>query len=89
MDFSSYIHTSADRLAELESEISHFDFSGPNAERFQSLNREYTKLKKLLEAWKSFNETKSQISDNKEMLAAGGLDAEMTDLVTSDLKSLE
>lgn len=89
MDFSSYIQTSADRMAELEAEIGHFDFNGPNAERFQALNREYTKLKKLMEAWKRFNDSKSQLADNKEMLAEGGLDAEMAELVTADIKSLE
>ncbi len=89
MDFTSYIQTSSDRLSELEAEINHFDFNGPNADRFQKLNREYTKLKKLLAAWKGFNDAKAQIDDNKEMLASGDLDAEMSEMVSSDLKDLE
>lgn len=89
MDFASYIQTSTDRLSELEAEISHFDFAGPHADRFQALNREYTKLKRLLESWKKLQDAKNQIAENKEMLASGGMDQEMSELVSADLKGLE
>ena len=49
MDISSYIENSSHRLDELEGIIGNFDFSGADSNRkFQELNREYQKLKRLM-----------------------------------------
>jgi len=87
MDFTNYIHTSQDRLAELEGIIANFDFSGPNAQKYQELNREYQKLKRLQEKWQEFSDVQQKIADNKAMLE--GADAEMSELIKADLEALE
>ena len=87
MDLTGYIQNSASRLAELESEISHFDFNNGSNERFQSMNREYQKLKHLQEAWEEFNAVQQQIAENKEMLASGA-DPEMAELISADLEEI-
>ena len=88
MDLTGYIQNSASRLAELESEISHFDFNGAGNDRFQAMNREYQKLKHLQEAWDEYNAVLQQISENKEMLAIGA-DPEMAELISADLEELQ
>ena len=88
MDLAGYIQNSASRLAELESEISHFDFNSASNDRFQAMNREYQKLKHLQEAWDEFNAVKTQIAENKEMLASGA-DPEMAELISADIEELQ
>ena len=88
MDLTGYIQNSASRLAELESEISHFDFTNGSNERFQAMNREYQKLKHLQEAWEEFNGVQQQIAENKEMLASGA-EPEMAELIAADLEELQ
>ena len=87
MDISNYIRTSQERLEELEGIIANFDFSGPNAQKYQELNREYQKLKRLQEKWQLFSDVQRQIADNKAML--DGADADMKELIEADLAALE
>lgn len=88
MELAGYIQKSAERLDELERAIANFDFNGPGAARFQELNREYQKLKKLQDCWRDYNSVQSQIADNHEMLEAGA-DPEMAELINADLEELE
>ena len=88
MDLAGYIQNSASRLAELENEISHFDFNSGSNDRFQAMNREYQKLKQLQEAWNEFNSVQQQIVENKEMLAENS-DPEMAEMITADLEELQ
>ena len=88
MELAGYIQKSAERLDELERAIANFDFNGPGAVRFQELNREYQKLKKLQDCWRDYNSVQSQIADNHEMLDAGA-DPEMAELINADLEELE
>lgn len=88
MELAGYIQKSAERLDELERAIANFDFNGPGAGRFQELNREYQKLKKLQDCWRDYNSVQSQIADNHEMLEAGA-DPEMAELINTDLEELE
>ena len=87
MELGGYIQKSAERLDELERAIANFDFNGAGANRFQELNREYQKLKKLQDCWKQYTSVKTQIADNHEMLEAGA-DPEMVDLINADLEEL-
>ena len=88
MDLAGYIQNSASRLAELENEISHFDFASAGNDRFQAMNREYQKLKQLQEAWNEFNSVQRQIVENKEMLS-GNNDPEMAEMIAADLEELQ
>ncbi|MBR4519463.1 MAG: peptide chain release factor 1 [Victivallales bacterium] len=88
MDLAGYIQNSASRLAELENEISHFDFASAGNDRFQAMNREYQKLKQLQEAWDEFNSVQRQIVENKEMLS-GNNDPEMAEMISADLEELQ
>ena len=88
MDLAGYIPNSASRLAELENEISHFDFASAGNDRFQAMNREYQKLKQLQEAWDEFNSVQRQIVENKEMLS-GNNDPEMAEMISADLEELQ
>lgn len=87
MELGGYIQKSAERLDELERSIANFDFNGPGASRFQELNREYQKLKKLQDCWKDYNNVRKQLADNREMLEAGA-DPEMTELINADIDEL-
>jgi peptide chain release factor 1 len=75
------------RLEELEETLGNYDFSAGNR-RFQELNFEYQKLKRLLAAWDEYNAAQRQQVENRDMLAAGGLDAEMSELISADLEEL-
>lgn len=88
MELSSYIQKNADRLGELESGIANFNFTTGSQKRFQELNREYQKLKRLMAAWKEYQSVEQQYADNEAMLAAGA-DAEMTELINADQEELK
>ena len=86
MDLSSYIRNSSMRLDELEETLGNYDFSNGNR-RFQELNYEYQKLKRLLTAWEDYNAVQRQQVENRELLA-DGLDPEMAELVSADQEEL-
>ncbi len=87
MDLGSYIQKNAVRLEELESEIANFNFDSGSQKRFQELNREYQKLKRLMTVWDEFNTAKQQYADNQEMLDAGA-DPDMEELIRADQEEL-
>ena len=68
MDLSNYIRTSESRYQELERAISAFDFTNGDNRQYEKLNREYTRLKKLLSDWAELNQARQQLAENRELL---------------------
>ncbi len=91
MNLEPYIEKAKNRLQTVEKEISGFDFSSPgnsDLEVYQNLNREYQRLKELLNLWQELQRIQNELEDNRELLEQES-DSEMLSMVQADLESLE
>ncbi len=84
-----YIRNAKKRLAEVERELSEFDFSAADSDRglYERLNREYQRLRQLDELWSGLESHRRELADNQELLEAEA-DAEMVALIEGDIESL-
>jgi peptide chain release factor 1 len=83
----TYIENSEARLAELEKAITEFDFSSGKQNEYQSLNREYQQIKRLLESYRDCEKAKGEIDDNRELLDVEE-DEEFRAVIEADLEEL-
>ncbi|HOG50509.1 MAG TPA: peptide chain release factor 1 [Lentisphaeria bacterium] len=88
MDLDNYIANSTSRLGEVERAISSFDFEKDGQDRYQALNREYQRLKQLVDCWAELAKIRSDLAGNEELLATT-TDAELRQLVETDLADLQ
>ena len=86
MDFAPLIARKADRLRELEAEI-----SSPNLyddpRKAREILREHTRLKELLAQWELLKKSRTELADNLEM--AKGDDAELAEMAAAEIPALE
>ena len=87
MDLSGYIISSEARLQEVERAISAFDFTKGDQNQYQQLNREYQKIKHLMEVWNEYQKVVKNLNDNREMLEEA--DDDFKEIIKADIESLE
>jgi peptide chain release factor 1 len=86
MDFEPLIDKKKERLAELEGIMSAEDFYS-DPKQAAEISREYNYIKKLLEDWDLFSDSRRQLKDNHELVK--GDDEEMAALAQEELPDLE
>ncbi len=87
MNLDNYIANSASRLDEVERAISSFHFEKDGPDRYQALNREYQRLKQLVDCWTELAKIRRDLAGNEELLATT-TDEELRELVDADLADL-
>lgn len=87
VDLESYIVSSSSRLQEVERAISAFDFEKGDQNQYQSLNREYQKLKTLVQSWADYQKVQDDLIGNRELLEEA--DDDLKELVKADMEQLE
>jgi len=88
VNLESYIRSSSERLREVESAISAFDFLKGDQKEYQKLNREYQHLKHLGETWQELEHVHQELKDNNELLSAEQ-DEEFAEVIRSDIEALK
>jgi peptide chain release factor 1 len=88
MSIDRYIATSREHFAELERAISGFDFTHGDQGQYLRMNRDYQRLKQLLELWQQLQKTQQELRDNAELLAQSS-DHAFTELIEADVAELE
>lgn len=73
MDYASLIEKRSDRLAEIETLMSEPDFFNDQKKSADTM-REHRQLKKLLDLWQDFQNVKSDIEGNEELVRSGDPD---------------
>ncbi|MED5471190.1 MAG: peptide chain release factor 1 [Verrucomicrobiota bacterium] len=86
MDFEPLIDKKKERLAELEGIMSAEDFYS-DPKQAAEISREYNYIKKLLEDWDLFSDSRRQLKDNHELVK--GDDEEMAALAQEEIPDLE
>ena len=86
MDFEPLIDKKKERLAELEGIMSAEDFYS-DPKQAAEISREYNYIKKLLEDWDLFSNSRRQLKDNHELVK--GDDEEMAALAQEEIPDLE
>lgn len=87
MDLGTYIYNSTRRLEELEDALGNYDFAAGGNRRFQEMNHEYQKLKRLSDTWNEFQRVQQQQRENRELLEVGA-DPDMAELIAADQEEL-
>lgn len=87
MSLESYISNSRMRFSEVERLISNFDFNASSQSHYQNLNREYQKLKTLMDAWDDFQKAQSDLKGSEELLEETD-DEEFKAVIKSDIEAL-
>ncbi len=84
-----YIHKAKERLQQVEKEIAEFDFSSVDSERgaYEKINREYQRLRDLLQSWQDLQQYQRQLQDNHELLDQEE-EPEMIEVIKADIESL-
>jgi peptide chain release factor 1 len=83
-----YIANSTERFAEVERAISAFDFAHGEQGQYQQLNREYQRLKQLLDFWQQYQKARQGLQDNAELLEQTE-DEAFRELILADIAELE
>jgi peptide chain release factor 1 len=83
-----YIANSTERFAEVERAISAFDFAHGEQSQYQQLNREYQRLKQLLDFWQQYQKARQGLQDNAELLEQTE-DEAFRELILADIAELE
>jgi len=86
MDFEPLIDKKKERLAELETVMSAEDFYS-DPKQAAEISREYNFIKKLLEDWSLFSNSRRQLKENYELVK--GDDEEMAALAQEEIPELE
>ncbi|MGI5922341.1 MAG: peptide chain release factor 1 [Lentisphaeria bacterium] len=88
MSLEHYIANSTERFAEVERAISAFDFAHGEQSQYQQLNREYQRLKQLLDFWQQYQKARQGLQDNAELLEQTE-DEAFRELILADIAELE
>jgi len=86
MDYAPLMDTKRDRLAEIETIMGHEDFYA-DPKKAGEVSQEYNILKKALASWDDFNESKENLSENREL--SKGDDKDLAEMAAEEIPELE
>lgn len=90
MTLAPHIEKAEKRLAEVEDALAKFDFSSPTADRkeYEDLNREYQRLRTLIDLWNTLTKAEGDLAANLEMVEAED-DEEFIEVIQADIEVLK
>lgn len=88
MDYESHIATFRKRYAEVEANLSDPAVFG-DAKKSQELTREFSRVKRLVEIGERYLTAKSELVDNREMLATEPEGSELAEMAAEEVTRLE
>ncbi|MFO7821816.1 MAG: PCRF domain-containing protein, partial [Lentisphaeria bacterium] len=89
-DFQKYIDSAQERSQEVEQELAHFDFNSPDTDQgqYEKLNREYQRLRNLLNTWNDLQKNSEDLAGNRDLMDSEE-DPEFLEVVQTETQELE